>query len=449
MPTQFVKWIKSAVNNLIDSERDERIKAIAAGISRGLKEQQKAFSISQFKTQHQHQPKELSDAVQLVWRRLLEKLWSDQVLTDKENSQLSWVQKSLELSDAEAGSLRLEFAEQHFRTALAQAMEDGQLAADEVARLHQIARSVGESADSFAKRFFRKEGESFLRGIFQASIEDGGLTSEEWLALVNTSQQLGITAAELQHAVARPAAEFVEHVLADAKSENSITADQEARIEWLLTTLSIAPALASYARDELRILHSMQEIHLGRLPSVPKPAELECRAGEIVHAVTTATLIVVRNLSSGETRTAHEGRLILLDSRMVFHSTTLAQSINYRKFVSHRGGADWIEFQIEKKPLWGIRLQKADPLIYPILSKAIALANQTAVRKSEEVGSRHIPRDVRQRVWTRDGGKCVDCGATDYLEYDHVIPVAKGGSNAETNVQILCRRCNLKKSDHI
>ncbi|MFO0224213.1 MAG: hypothetical protein ACK56E_12950, partial [Planctomyces sp.] len=160
MPTQFVKWIKSAVNNLIDSERDERIKAIAAGISRGLKEQQKAFSISQFKTQHQHQPKELSDAVQLVWRRLLEKLWSDQVLTDKENSQLSWVQKSLELSDAEAGSLRLEFAEQHFRTALAQAMEDGQLAADEVARLHQIARSVGESADSFAKRFFRKEGES-------------------------------------------------------------------------------------------------------------------------------------------------------------------------------------------------------------------------------------------------------------------------------------------------
>ncbi|MFN9235859.1 MAG: hypothetical protein ACK6D4_14595, partial [Planctomyces sp.] len=149
----------------------------------------------------------------------------------------------------------MEFAEQHFRTALAQAMEDGQLAADEVARLHQIARSVGESADSFAKRFFRKEGESFLRGIFQASIEDGGLTSEEWLALVNTSQQLGITAAELQHAVARPAAEFVEHVLADAKSENSITADQEAKIEWLLTTLSIAPALASYARDELRILH--------------------------------------------------------------------------------------------------------------------------------------------------------------------------------------------------
>ncbi|MFN9823780.1 MAG: hypothetical protein ACK58J_06465, partial [Planctomyces sp.] len=70
-------------------------------------------------------------------------------------------------------------------------------------------------------------------------------TSEEWLALVNTSQQLGITAAELQHAVARPAAEFVEHVLADAKSENSITADQEAKIEWLLTTLSIAPALAS------------------------------------------------------------------------------------------------------------------------------------------------------------------------------------------------------------
>jgi 5-methylcytosine-specific restriction endonuclease McrA len=35
------------------------------------------------------------------------------------------------------------------------------------------------------------------------------------------------------------------------------------------------------------------------------------------------------------------------------------------------------------------------------------------------------------------------------LEFDHIIPVAKGGSNAETNVQLLCRRCNGKKSDMI
>ena len=39
--------------------------------------------------------------------------------------------------------------------------------------------------------------------------------------------------------------------------------------------------------------------------------------------------------------------------------------------------------------------------------------------------------------------------AEDYLEYDHIIPVSKGGSNTAANIQLLCRRCNGKKSDKI
>ena len=135
---------------------------------------------------------------------------------------------------------------------------------------------------------------------------------------------------------------------------------------------------------------------------------------------------------------------------MVFQSQTLAQSINYRKIVAHRGGMDWINFQVEQKPMWGIHFRSPDPVAYAIMSKAIALSNQTALRKDgEEERSRHIPRDVRQRVWTRYGGRCAECSSIDYLEYDHIIPVARGGSNADANVQLLCRRCNLKKSDHI
>ena len=60
-----------------------------------------------------------------------------------------------------------------------------------------------------------------------------------------------------------------------------------------------------------------------------------------------------------------------------------------------------------------------------------------------------IPSDVRIAVYERDGGRCVNCGIDEDLQYDHIIPVAKGGGNSAANVQLLCGDCNRQKSDHI
>lgn len=60
-----------------------------------------------------------------------------------------------------------------------------------------------------------------------------------------------------------------------------------------------------------------------------------------------------------------------------------------------------------------------------------------------------ITKIVKREVWQRDGGKCVDCGSKEKLEYDHIIPVSKGGANTVRNIQLLCESCNRKKSDRI
>ena len=63
---------------------------------------------------------------------------------------------------------------------------------------------------------------------------------------------------------------------------------------------------------------------------------------------------------------------------------------------------------------------------------------------------RIIPSQVKLEVWTRDGGKCSICGATDELHFDHILPFSKGGTSlVAANVQLLCARHNLAKRDRI
>ncbi|RZK27266.1 MAG: hypothetical protein EOO43_00145 [Flavobacterium sp.] len=60
-----------------------------------------------------------------------------------------------------------------------------------------------------------------------------------------------------------------------------------------------------------------------------------------------------------------------------------------------------------------------------------------------------IPQAVKDMVWNRDGGQCVICGGNQKLEFDHIIPHAKGGAATYRNIQLLCEPCNRSKSDKI
>lgn len=75
---------------------------------------------------------------------------------------------------------------------------------------------------------------------------------------------------------------------------------------------------------------------------------------------------------------------------------------------------------------------------------SVALPHQTINR------TRIIPTQVKLEVWARDGGRCVTCGATDELHFDHIVPFSKGGTSLKAaNIQLLCARHNLSKSAKI
>jgi 5-methylcytosine-specific restriction enzyme A len=62
---------------------------------------------------------------------------------------------------------------------------------------------------------------------------------------------------------------------------------------------------------------------------------------------------------------------------------------------------------------------------------------------------RPISKTKRQKVYERDGYRCVECGCDvlGYLSIDHKLPVSRGGSNKMSNLQTLCKTCNCRKAD--
>ena len=67
-----------------------------------------------------------------------------------------------------------------------------------------------------------------------------------------------------------------------------------------------------------------------------------------------------------------------------------------------------------------------------------------------EADARLIPSEVKAQVWKRDKGKCVQCGSKEHLHFDHILPYSKGGTSRDVrNIQLLCARHNLQKSDRI
>ena len=60
-----------------------------------------------------------------------------------------------------------------------------------------------------------------------------------------------------------------------------------------------------------------------------------------------------------------------------------------------------------------------------------------------------ISENVRIEVWRRDQGRCASCSSRENLEYDHIVPVSRGGSNTARNVELLCETCNRSKGNRI
>ena len=112
-----------------------------------------------------------------------------------------------------------------------------------------------------------------------------------------------------------------------------------------------------------------------------------------------------------------------------------AQLSNQAALDALERGADWVDLDTY---ITGDEFEK--------WSNGESLDSNT---NSSDIRRRHISQEVKDSVWNRDGGVCVECGSNENIEFDHIIPFSKGGANTYRNIQLLCESCNRSKSDNI
>ncbi|MFE3029245.1 TerD family protein [Nocardia tengchongensis] len=283
------------------------------------------------------------------------------------------------------------------------------------------------------------------RGTAWQVLTEDGPGDSRWDDLWVTLRFHMISEATGREALRPLAIAHLERMVAFAFADNQIDQqeldDFERTVSELqaATDLSAAGSLIHGLRQRMLRGRSLTEVRAGDLPRLSRP-DLHLAMDELLHVDVDATQI--RFLASGPKQTA--GRLLGSSSKLRFIGAGTGSELAWAKIVAIRHEYDTVVIDATTARGGGSYRVRDAEYVAAVLEGALRVAKRLVLAPGQR-DSRAIPQEMKSRVWQRDGGKCVECGAQEYLEFDHVIPWSRGGATSIDNLQILCRGCNLAK----
>ena len=226
-----------------------------------------------------------------------------------------------------------------------------------------------------------------------------------------------------------------------AKQDGVIEPDEERLLRQVQRGLFITDSDAAYVWREVGMLKTLHGIRTGKLE--PVGASMVLPPGEICYYEGDA--IYHRELASG-TRYV-QGKLLVTTKRVVFLAFEGGFDFPLSKVATVEIANEGVLLGLTRKQGAGY-YQASDPEVLVALIEHL-LNRHHRLSDLGQSASRTVPQYVKAEVWARDGGKCVECGDGQYLEFDHIIPYHLGGATSVDNLQLLCRGCNQKKGGRL
>lgn len=377
-----------------------------------------------------------------IYARVYARALEDEKITTNERKKLDRFAEALALSSWRRERVESQLGQEAYHRALVSSLADSRLTEIEIQELEALRRRLGLTAEQ-VKAGSGTEGADVFRARLRQIVKKGPITQAEMHELTALRNAVGLSECDAEALVREDASALYRERFFEIRQDGRITCEEENELDNLERFLAIPEHDALLVRREIERIRRFQSYRDGKLPRVATKTILE--GGEIAHwdggctfgwrTPTQARQVV--------------GHLTVTSNRVIFSSDLRGFGFKPSRIADIEEYGDGVNIQTTSSRGTGAYLVDDPECLEAVLYGVVRRHKFLEAENFSSSSSRHIADDVKRDVWARDGGRCVRCNATEYLEFDHIIPHAKGGSNGAKNIQLLCRRCNLLKGDRI